>query len=119
MTFRQQPPTLGNQYDDDDVLRSYLRRALPHPVLANVEDSLREMGALAGGDLYRLQLADRRNEPILTRWDAWGNRIDNIEHTATKLVPLGLDSGSHNFQDQALFFERRISRYPHIAGDFL
>jgi acyl-CoA dehydrogenase len=27
--FNQSPPTLGNQYDDDRVLRSYLRRVLP------------------------------------------------------------------------------------------
>jgi alkylation response protein AidB-like acyl-CoA dehydrogenase len=28
-----------------------------------------------------LQLADRLNEPRLTQWDAWGNRIDQIELT--------------------------------------
>ncbi len=40
-----------------------------------------EMGRLAGGELYELQLADRLNEPVLTQWDAWGNRIDKIEVT--------------------------------------
>jgi alkylation response protein AidB-like acyl-CoA dehydrogenase len=39
------------------------------------------MGELAGGELYQLQLADRLNEPSLTQWDAWGNRIDRIELT--------------------------------------
>ena len=81
MTFCQQPPALGNQYEDDRVLRSYLRRALPPEVLREVEPSLAEMGRLAGGDLYRLQLADRLNEPRLTQWDAWGNRVDQIELT--------------------------------------
>ena len=28
-----------------------------------------------------MQLADRLNEPRLTQWDAWGNRIDQIELT--------------------------------------
>jgi alkylation response protein AidB-like acyl-CoA dehydrogenase len=37
------------------------------------------MGALAGGELYRMQLADRLNEPRHTPWDAWGNRIDLVE----------------------------------------
>jgi alkylation response protein AidB-like acyl-CoA dehydrogenase len=37
------------------------------------------MGELAGTELYRLQLADRANEPVLTHWDAWGNRVDRIE----------------------------------------
>jgi alkylation response protein AidB-like acyl-CoA dehydrogenase len=31
--------------------------------------------------LYEMQLADRLNEPVLTQWDAWGNRIDQIEVT--------------------------------------
>ncbi len=81
MTFRQTPPTLGNQYEDDRVLRSFLKRALPSEVLGEIEPSLAEMGQLAGGDLYRFQLADRLNEPRLTQWDAWGNRVDQIELT--------------------------------------
>lgn len=77
--FHQPPPTLGNQYTDDRVLRSFLRRALPRDVLAQVEPDLITMGELAGGELYRLHLADRLNEPVLTQWDAWGERIDHIE----------------------------------------
>src|SRR5690242_9376780 len=79
--FEQAPPALGNQYDDDPVLRSYLSRVLPPDVLSDVQESLTEMGRLAGGELYELQLADRLNEPTLTQWDAWGNRIDKIEVT--------------------------------------
>ncbi|HEX6384023.1 MAG TPA: acyl-CoA dehydrogenase family protein [Anaerolineae bacterium] len=79
--FNQPPPILGNQYDDDRVLRSYLKRVLPPDILREVEPSLMEMGRLAGGELYRAQLADRLNEPVLTQWDAWGNRIDHIELT--------------------------------------
>jgi alkylation response protein AidB-like acyl-CoA dehydrogenase len=77
--FNQPPPTLANQYDDDRVLRSYLQRALPPDVLAALEPELKEMGQMAGGPLYAFQLADRLNEPRHTPWDAWGNRIDQIE----------------------------------------
>ena len=80
--FNQPAPQLGNQYDDDRVLRAYMRRVLPPDMLAAVEPSLREMGQLAGGELYELQLADRLNEPVLTQWDAWGERVDHIEVTA-------------------------------------
>lgn len=80
--FNQSAPQLGNQYETDRVLRSYLRRALSPDVLAAVEPPLREMGELAGGELYTLQLADRTNEPVLTQWDAWGERVDRIEVTA-------------------------------------
>jgi alkylation response protein AidB-like acyl-CoA dehydrogenase len=79
--FQQKPPVLGNQYEDDRVLRSYLARVLSPEMLAEIEPSLSEMGRLAGGELYRLQLADRLNEPKLTQWDAWGNRVDTIELT--------------------------------------
>ena len=79
--FKQAPPALGNQYDDDRVLRSYLTRVLPAGMLNEIQESLRELGRLAGGELYELQLADRLNEPALTQWDAWGNRIDKIELT--------------------------------------
>src|SRR5690349_1739048 len=81
MPFQQAPPALGNQYDDDRVLRSYLRRVLRADMLVGIEESLREMGRLAGGELYELQLADRLNEPVLTQWDAWGNCVDKIELT--------------------------------------
>ncbi|HET8609036.1 MAG TPA: acyl-CoA dehydrogenase family protein [Burkholderiales bacterium] len=81
MAFTQTPPQLGNQYADDRVLRSYLARALPPDVLKTVEPELSAVGALAGGELYRLQLADRLNEPRLTQYDAWGNRIDHVELT--------------------------------------
>lgn len=81
MPFNQPPPDLGNQYDDDRVLRSWLARALPPEVLTAIVPQLSEMGALAGGDLYRAQLADRLDEPGLIHWDAWGNRIDRIEIT--------------------------------------
>ena len=79
--FQQTPPALGNQYDDDRLLRSYLVRVMPEDVLREIEPALSEMGRLAGGELYELQLADRLNEPVLTQWDAWGNRIDKIEVT--------------------------------------
>ncbi len=78
--FCQAPPALGNQYYDDRAFRSLMTRRFGDRLQA-VEGLLAEMGELAGGKLYRLQLEDRLNEPVLTRWDAWGNRIDRIEVT--------------------------------------
>jgi alkylation response protein AidB-like acyl-CoA dehydrogenase len=81
MSFFQDPPRLGNQYDDDPLLREYLARALPADMLHWVAEELRHLGELAGGPLYQLQLEDRLNEPRLTQWDAWGQRVDRIEVT--------------------------------------
>ena len=79
MPFLQPPPELGNQYTADRALRSYLARVLHADMLAEIEPDLIAMGELSGGELYRFQLADRENEPLLTQWDAWGNRVDRIE----------------------------------------
>ncbi|HEX7240992.1 MAG TPA: acyl-CoA dehydrogenase family protein [Longimicrobiaceae bacterium] len=80
MPFLQDPPSLGNQYDEDGALRSLLGRLLPPEVLYDVEPSLREMGRVSA-ELYPAQLADRASEPRLVQWDAWGNRVDRIELT--------------------------------------
>src|SRR6187200_2834696 len=71
-SFTQSPPALGNQFEDDPLLGSWIARAFPRPLAGMLAPELHELGALAGGELYRLQLADRGNEPVLTQWDAWG-----------------------------------------------
>jgi alkylation response protein AidB-like acyl-CoA dehydrogenase len=83
MHFVQDPPQLGNVYRTDPALQSLLRRELPAALLAECEPELDRLGALAGDELYRLQLADRLSEPRLTQWDPWGNRRDRVELTAS------------------------------------
>jgi alkylation response protein AidB-like acyl-CoA dehydrogenase len=76
--FTQSPPRLGNQFRDDPLLGPWLRRTVPPAVLAALNPELDALGGLAGGELYRLQLADRAQEPVLTQWDAWGRRVDEV-----------------------------------------
>ena len=71
MAFIQEPPGLGNQFDDDPMLPSWIARHLGRD---EVVTELRGLGNLAV-EHYRRQLADRLNDPVLTQWDAWGNRI--------------------------------------------
>jgi alkylation response protein AidB-like acyl-CoA dehydrogenase len=78
MAFFQDPPRLGNQLHDDVFLGEYLARTLPGDLRAAVEPELAELGELSGGELYAAQLADRDHEPVLTQWDAWGRRVDEI-----------------------------------------
>lgn len=111
MSFLQTPPSLGNQYDEDRVLRSYLARTLPPETLQDVEPSLREMGRLSGGPLYEMQLADRLSEPRLVQWSPWGERIDRIE-----LTPLWLEAeriaAEHGVVATA--YERRHGRFSRV-----
>lgn len=79
MSFFQEPPRLGNQYDEDVLLRSYLAHRLPEELGRALEGELRELGELGGGELYAFQLRDRLNEPELVQWEAWGQRVDRIE----------------------------------------
>ncbi|HEX2252680.1 MAG TPA: acyl-CoA dehydrogenase family protein, partial [Thermoanaerobaculia bacterium] len=110
-TFLQDPPRLGNQFDDDRMLRSYLARMLPPDVRRDVEPSLAAMGELAGGALYQLQQADRTSEPRLVQWGPWGERVDRIEGT-----PLWREAeriaAEHGLVATA--YERRHGRYSRI-----
>ena len=77
--FFQDPPRLGNQYDDDGFLRGYLRRRLPADVLAEVEPDLRRLGQRAVTDILELGEAAEASPPVHIPFDAWGRRVDRIE----------------------------------------
>jgi acyl-CoA dehydrogenase len=115
--FTQAAPELGNQYRDDPLLAGWLRRSLPASLLQSLDTELDELGALAGGDLYRMQLADRLNEPTLTQWDAWGNRVDALEVTplwreAERLtIRHGIVATAY---DQALGRHARIAQFAKV-----
>lgn len=79
--FVQEPPALGNQYDRDRVLQSYVQRQFPDSVRSTIEPELADLGERAGKELYNLQQSDLDNEPTLTRWGPWGDRIDEVEVT--------------------------------------
>jgi alkylation response protein AidB-like acyl-CoA dehydrogenase len=109
--FVQAAPELGNPYRDDDFLRSYLQRKLPVGTLSVIAPGLDDLGAIAGGELYALQLADRENEPTLVQWDAWGNRIDRIEVTPLwkRAAQVAAEAGLI-----AIAYERAHGRYSRL-----
>lgn len=78
MAFFQEPPRLANTFAEDPMLGDYLARELPEAQRAALGAELEQLGELAV-EYYAKSLADRCNEPVLTQWDAWGNRVDEIE----------------------------------------
>jgi len=80
--FHQTAPALGNQYDDDRVLRSWLRRVLPSELFVELEPDLRRFGARAAGDILALGEAAEARPPRHVPFDPWGRRIDRIETSA-------------------------------------
>ena len=77
--FFQIPPALGNQYDDDRVLKSYLEWKLPHPVFMELQPELRQLGERVITDIYQLGLMAEADPPRHIPYDPWGKRIDHIE----------------------------------------
>ncbi len=81
LSFIQSAPELGNQFENDWLLRTWLRYALPEDLLQAELATLRELGQRSGGEWFGFQRDDRLNEPCLTQWSPWGERIDAIELT--------------------------------------
>src|SRR5687768_4462502 len=77
--FVQVPPRLGNQYDDDALLRAYLRWRLPANMLAEIEPELRQLGHRVVTDILALGEAAEASPPRHVPYDAWGRRVDRIE----------------------------------------
>lgn len=77
--FYQDGPQLKNQYTDDRVLRSYLRRRLPTEVLNEIEPGLVHLGERAVTDIWAMGLAAEAQLPRHVPYDPWGRRIDVIE----------------------------------------
>ncbi len=77
--FFQEGPSLGNQFDEDFVLKSYLERVLPARALAEIEPGLRSLGRRAVGDIQRHGDEAEAQPPRHVPYDPWGRRIDHIE----------------------------------------
>jgi alkylation response protein AidB-like acyl-CoA dehydrogenase len=117
--FFQDGPTLENQYDDDRVLRNYLRWKLPTDVLAEIEPGLNRLGARAVTDILSLGNAAEASPPRHIPYDTWGRRIDRIEvcDAWKKLEAIGAEEGI-----VATAYERRhgvLSRIHQFARLYL
>jgi putative acyl-CoA dehydrogenase len=77
--FFQDPPRLGNQYDDDALLRAYLRWRLPPKMLAEIEPDLQRLGHRAVTDILALGESAEGSPPRHVPSDPWGRRVDRIE----------------------------------------
>lgn len=125
MTFLQPPPQLGNQYREDRVLRSYLRRVLPPQQLHAAEGALDALGEHAA-HAWRRRVTSSREEPRLIPWDAWGARVDRIELSHTWREGPGI-AARHGLiatgHDADLAAHARVQQFAlvylyHVASEF-
>ncbi|HEY4127878.1 MAG TPA: acyl-CoA dehydrogenase family protein [Gammaproteobacteria bacterium] len=77
--FFQDGPELGNQYRDDDVLRTWLAKRLPIEVLAAIEPGLETLGARAADEMLTLTAEAETERPQHVPYDPWGRRVDRIQ----------------------------------------
>lgn len=82
MSTHPTAPVLGNQFRSDRVLQTWLSRHLPANVLGAIENDLEEIGENAALS-WKESRSRTATRPVLTHWDAWGERIDRIETTPT------------------------------------
>lgn len=80
--FFQPPPNLGNQYDEDRVLKTYLAWKLPAAMLHKLEPELRHLGQRVIEDIQRLGQEAEASPPQHVPYDPWGKRIDQIKVSA-------------------------------------
>jgi putative acyl-CoA dehydrogenase len=76
--FIQQVPQLGNEFEDDTFLNEYLQTYMPAQTLAEIKPDLKRFGGRVGIDFLVWARDAEVNEPTLTQFDAWGNRVDEI-----------------------------------------
>lgn len=81
MAFTQPAPQLANPYLTDRVLQSAMKRMLPHALHEHFHEEANELGQVVADELYPRQLRERLLEPRHIPFDAWGNRVDEIELT--------------------------------------
>ncbi|MCO4774204.1 MAG: acyl-CoA dehydrogenase family protein [Deltaproteobacteria bacterium] len=109
--FFQEAPALGNTFETDAVLRQSLQRILPADVWEDVRKDLSRFGVRAGGEMLPLADHAETHPPRLRRFDAWGQRIDQIETSAgwSALHDIAAEEGI-----VALGYERAHGRWSRV-----
>lgn len=88
MTFFQAAPERANRFVSDPILRAATERLLPEDLRASrheplggktVDEWLHGLGELAATRWPAMAAAAEAAPPTLTRYDAWGRRIDRID----------------------------------------
>ncbi len=109
--FYQDGPVLGNQYQADKLLRSYLNRVLPADIFTELEPDLLNLGNRVVTDIMEMAEDAESNEPQLISFDPWGKRIDKIK---TSKGWKDLDQVSAEEGMVAIGYERKYGEYSRI-----
>lgn len=109
--FHQMPPSLVNEYTEDEWLQDYLTAYLPADMMASVQPDLVRFGKEAATTLMDYAIACEKNPPQLISFDAWGNRIDEIK-TAPEWKKLEEVAAREGLV--AIGYERKFAEYSRL-----
>ncbi|KAK9720924.1 hypothetical protein K7432_003820 [Basidiobolus ranarum] len=76
--FFQDVPTLGNQFVEDEALRSLLLRLIPSNVLEEITPDLVRFGGRVIEDIQQYGSNIEENQPKLRQYDHWSRRFDEL-----------------------------------------
>eukprot|EP01116_Phalansterium_solitarium_P008542 TRINITY_DN22461_c0_g1_i1.p1 TRINITY_DN22461_c0_g1~~TRINITY_DN22461_c0_g1_i1.p1 ORF type:complete len:598 (+),score=239.55 TRINITY_DN22461_c0_g1_i1:131-1924(+) len=111
--FLQDPPRLGNQYEEDTALVEGLHRLVPADVLKGFESDLSRFGERAATDVLDMGRSANRtvNEPHLVQHNGWGHRVDDIVISEAWKALHGVAAEEGLI---ALGYERRSGKYSRL-----
>lgn len=76
--FFQKGPNLNNEFEDDFVLKAFLKARFSEEDYKKIESDLTTFGALVSGPMIKLAEQAERELPVHVPFDPWGKRIDEI-----------------------------------------
>lgn len=111
MEFYQEPPQIKNTFTSDQYLFNYLKNYLPTSVWEKIHGHLVHVGEMAATVWLNYSLEAEANPPKLIPYDAWGNRVDEIQMTSAwkKLESAAAEEGII-----AAAYERTYQEYSRV-----
>ncbi|MBC7711800.1 MAG: acyl-CoA dehydrogenase family protein [Rhizobacter sp.] len=76
--FFQNGPSLKNQFEDDQLLKSYIEEKIPADIKKEIIYDLQRFGERVAGPVLAMARSAESNPPRLVQFDAWGKRIDTV-----------------------------------------
>jgi putative acyl-CoA dehydrogenase len=77
--FIQAMPVLKNQFNDDELLKSFLTIKIPEEYQKDIFTNLEALGLRVIEDISLMAKDAEENPPQLNQFDCWGKRIDEIK----------------------------------------
>ncbi|XP_060553821.1 acyl-CoA dehydrogenase family member 11-like isoform X2 [Ruditapes philippinarum] len=112
-TFVQEAPVLGNQYLEDALLQSYLKRYVPQKVLVDIEADLVRFGERVATEMYDLSLQCEKEQPYVEKFTGWGKLVDKLVTGPAwrKMHDISAEEGLI-----AISYERKYDEYSRLYG---